>query len=343
MARGQIAGLSGTTIIAVLLVLGYLFVPAFTSMANGIFGQLGDLIPGSAIGGVGTYTGNVNFVESIQDTILGTTVDPTADTYKWYASRPTGPSGGVAMTAAGQIFQAQANGEAWLAINGGSDYYFVEDIFLQQNAAYVKAGTGFWADLNDDNTPDFCVAIDTSKIGDNGQAQTPTLGLVIPMLHEDSSLTIAAAADVAGAGATEVVVPITWSLSGITVNDGCYITRMWITSNHTIASVVTLPEEVSISGGLVGGGGQAFFSQPVKQVEGAVSLHYYITGDPTYREYPNGERYWYKTGEPSTAYLTANFRCILGALESVVTLNIEIADGAGTITTVTDSVNIAHA
>jgi hypothetical protein len=343
MARGKILGFSTSTLLIALLVGGYLFVPAFTSMANGLFGQLGDLIPGSAIGGVGTYTGNVNFVESIQDTILGTTVDPTADTYKWYAARPTGPSGGVAMVAAGQIFQAQANGEAWIAINGGSDYYFCEDIFLAQNAAYVKPGTGFWADLNDDNSPDYCVAINTASIGDNGQAQTPTLSLVIPMLHEDASITIGAAADLTGVGATEAVAPITWAITGLTVNDGAYITRMWITSNHTIASVVTLPEEVTISGGFIGGGGQTFWASPVKQVEGVVSMHYYITGDPTYREYPNGERYWYKTGEPATTYLTANFRCILGALESVVTLNIEICDGAGTITTVTDSVNIAHA
>jgi hypothetical protein len=324
------------------LVLAFLYVPAFSTAVTDLWNSLTlSSIPGVTGGG---SHGNVQFIETIQDAILGTTVDPTADTYTLYYSMPTGVTSGVALTAAGHTISAPASGEVWLAINGGSDYLFCEDLFLSANQQWVKSGTGFWADFADDNTPDYVVAIDTSKAGVNGQAQTPVINLVIPELHEDTGVALDSPADKTGTGATEVVVPVTWVLDGITANDGVYITRMWITINNTIASAKTIPEEMTLSGGWIGGGGRNSWSAPVKQVEGSTSYFYYVTGDPTYREYPNGERYWYKTGESEDCFMTVNFRCILGAdgYDTTAILYYEICDGAGTIVQDSDTIAIQN-
>lgn len=325
-----------------LLIVGYFYVPAFNTAVNDLWNSITGLSVTSPNAGGPTYLGNINFVETQVDAITGAAVTPTAPVYRWFSSAPSGVSGGVALTVTGTTLAALPSGECWMALYGGTDFYICDDIFMAQNAAYVKAGSQFWKDLNDDNSPEFCMAINTAHIGVNGQSQTPTVNLVVPCLDFDLSITDDSPADIAGATTTEYVLPITWALSGMTVNQGTVIDRLWITVNSTIASARIIPEEIHMSGGWVGGGGQSFWSAPVKMVEGTTSYFYYITGDPTYREYQNGERYWYKTGEPSVCYLTVNFRCILGAGNNgIVTLYYETVDSAGTLTQVNDNVTIA--
>ena len=74
------------------------------------------------------------------------------------------------------------------------------------------------------------------------------------------------------------------------------IPRLWFTVNNTIASAKTIPEELTFSGGWIGGGGRTYWAEPVKTVEGSTSYYYFITGEPSYREIENGERYLVETG-----------------------------------------------
>jgi hypothetical protein len=340
LARGKILGFPVSWVIVGLLVVGFLYVPAFNTAVTDLWNS----ITLSSTGlGVGVYTGNVQFIETIQDKILGTVVDPTVDTYTLYYDTPTATSGGLALTAAGHTITAPASGFVWLAINGGSDYYFCEDYFNSLNSKWVVAGSGFWADLANNNSPDYCVKIDTSKAGINGQAQTPNINLVIPELEEDMTLAVGTgAADTNLVGAASVVTAHTWALNGILADDGLFITRLYFTVNTTMAGGQVKFEELTLSGGLLGGGAQTYWAQPVEEIEGSTSYHYYITGKPERMEYPNGERFWYKTGEPSTMYLTLNVRTVLVDGQSI-TLCIDAVDGAGTAQAqLTDAVVMNH-
>ena len=78
---------------------------------------------------------------------------------------------------------------------------------MSQNAANIVPGSGVWVNLSDDNTPDFVVKIDTSDVGKNGQAQTPTLNLVVHFVGEDADIDTNDPADKTGVGATEFLCP----------------------------------------------------------------------------------------------------------------------------------------
>ena len=97
---GKILGFPTAWVVIGLMVVGYMYVPAFSGIVNDLWGNLTGLTPGSTVISGGVYTGNINFVESIQDTLTGATVDPTADAYYWFAEMPTSLSGAVALTAA---------------------------------------------------------------------------------------------------------------------------------------------------------------------------------------------------------------------------------------------------
>lgn len=338
MARGKILGFSSSTLIVALLIVGYLFVPTVNTAINDLWSSIAGSIGLSGVTTTGNYVGNVNYVITIQDLLTGATAAPTGDAYYWYSEQPSSSTGGVALTTTGHVMQAQPSGYAWLVFDGASDFLFCGDYFSSMNSAYVVPGSGFWADLNDDNDVDYCVKIDTSKIGVTGQAQTPTMNLVAPWLEEDATLTLSSPADADGTGAAETVVTITWEVTTCAADDGFAITRLYFTDNNTIASGICHPEQVYISNGL-GGGGQAMWSAPVKQVEGATAYYYYITGDPDYRHFFNGERYWVETGEPATIYVTAKVRVDLVAGANL-TIYIDQCDSAGTITTDSDAVAI---
>lgn len=345
MARGKILGFPTSYVVIALLICAYIYVPAFGVAVNDLLGSLKGSLGLSGISTVGTYQGNVQLIENIQDKILGTAVDPTADTYRVFYNQPTTGAGGIVLTTTGTTVTAPAQGYVWLAINGGSDYFFCEDYFNILNSAFVISGSGYWADLEDDNTPDYVVKIDTSKAGVTGQTQTPNINLIIPELHEDMTLAVGSApADQAAVGAAETVVSITYGLNGITANDGFFVTRVYFTVNTTIAGGQVAFEEMSWSGGLcASSGAQTFWSAPAKTVEGSTSYWYYILGDPTYKEYPNGERLWYKSAsEADTMYMTIKVRCKL-VDGMAITMYLDATDGGGTQQAqLTDAMTLNH-
>jgi len=238
------------------------------------------------------------------------------------------------MWSPGHTLAADPDGECWIAIGDCSDYLFRPEVFSSLNPNWVLPG-GFWADFANNNSPEYVVHIDTSKAGKTGQAQTPACNLAAPWLHEDASITLSTPADADNSGGGPVVVPITWTLTACGNDDGFAIGRLYVTMNKTIASAETIPEEMYISNGL-GAGGQAFWAAPVAQVEGATSYFYFISGDPQYRQYQNGELYQIKTGEPTTIYVTINFRCNLVS-GTLVSLYVNQTGGTGTITTDTSA------
>lgn len=336
LAKGKVLGFIPTPyFIALLLVGGYVFVPAFNSAVNDLWNSLQlSSVPGLTGGG---YQGNVQFIFTIQDAITGATVNPTNDVYYYFADMPSKLAGGTGLTTTGHTLAADPDGECWIAIGDANDNFFCPDLFESINSAFILPG-GFWADLADDNKPDYVAHINTANVGVTGQAQTPALNLVAPWLNEDATLTLSSPADADNTGASATTVAITWTITGCTADDGFYIARIYFTDNNTIASGICHPDELTISNGL-SGGGRATWDGPIKEVEGSTPYYYYLDGLPDYKEFQNGERYWYETGESATIYITANFDVDLVA-GSLVTIYVDQVDGEGTVTTDSDSVNI---
>jgi hypothetical protein len=335
LARGTILGFPTSYVVIALLVCAYFYVPAFNTAVSDLWNSLTGL---SAVPGMqgGTYKGNVNFVETVQDTLTGDgTFNPTNDAYTYFADMPADMSGGTALTAAGHTLGADDDGECWIAFGGVgvTDAYFDVAQFNAKNSKWILSG-GFWADLADDNSPEYVAHIDTSHAGITGQAQTPVINLVAPWLDLDTTVTLSSPADYDNAGATEVVAPITWTITGVTADDGFYISRIRVTVNGTIASGLLKPEELMISNGL-GAGGVSFIAQPVAEVEGATAEWYYLNGSPDYRHYFNCEPYQIKTGEAATIYITINFRVDLVAGANV-TFYLDLVGSDGTITSSND-------
>lgn len=335
---GKILGFPTQLVVLVVLVGCYFYVPAFNAAVNDLWGSITGLTPGSVVTTGGIYTGNINFVESIQDGILGSTLDPTGDAYYWFPTQPSSMAGAVTLTAAGHVKSALPSGFCWVVVEAGSsDNLLLSDALVSMNAPYVV--DSFWADLSNDNSADFCMKIDTSKVGINGQAQTPTLNLVIPFVNEDATLTLSSPADNDNLGAAEVTTSTTWTITDCANDDGFNIGRLYFTCNKTIASGEFKPEQLTISNGL-GLSGQSVWSAPIAKVEGSTSYYYYIGADtsPDYRHVFNGELYGIRTGEPTTIYVQLTYKTTLTSGD-LVTLYVDQIDGDGTVTTDSDAIN----
>ena len=306
-----------------------------TAMGDLWEGLMG-LTPGSTVTTGGIYKGNVNFVETVMDTLAGGTFNPTNDAYTYFPDQPSDMTSGVDLTAAGHTLGADEDGECWIAFGGVAvtDAYFDVDKFNAVNSQWILPGS-FWADLADDNSPEYVAHIDTSEAGKTGQAQTPVINLVAPWLDLDTTVTLSSPADSDSNGAAEVVVPITYTITACAANDGFYISRIRFTFNGTIASGICLPEELMISNGL-SGGGVSLITAPIAEIEGATAEWYYLNGSPDYRHYFNGERYQVKTGEAATIYMTVNCRVDLVA-GALLTAYVDVVGSDGTITTYTDA------
>lgn len=334
---GKIAGIDSTlVVIGLVAVLAFYNVGGVGTIIGDLWGGITGLVPGSTITTGGVYQGNVNFIESIQDGVIGSTVDPTGDAYYWFPEKPTSMAGAVTLTAAGHTKMALPSGYCWIVVEAGSsDNILLEDELLSLNSAYVVDHC--WADLSNDNSADFCMKIKTSDIGKTGQAQTPALNLVIPFLNEDATVTLSSPTDKDNTGAPEATVNIIWEITDCASDDGFNIGRLYFTCNKTIASGEFKPEALTISNGL-GFGGQSYFSAPISQVEGSTSYYYYING-ADYRHVFDGELYGIKTGQPTTIYVQLTCKSTLTSGDNV-TLYIDEVDGDGTVTTDSDAVAI---
>jgi hypothetical protein len=306
-----------------------------------------DLISSSSIGGTptgGFYKGNVNFIVNQQDYLAGTAASPTSPTYRLYSAQPAQAAGGEALTVSGTIREigAAEQGYVWIACYGGTDFYIAANELRTMNP---RVKEGYWADLDQDHTPEYVVKIDLRDIGVTGQAQNPTYTLKVPLIKADTSLTDDSPAAVTSIGTSEVVKTVTWKVSGGTSKYGTFFSRIYVTLNCTEASGLVKAESMTLSGGMVvSSGAKTYWSEPITVIEGSTSYWYYLPqGSGNYKDYFNGVRVWEATNEADALYISINFRCSLGSGNNVVaTLYYEtVSSNAGALASVNDSVNLS--
>lgn len=305
-------GASLLTIIAVLGLIGsFVLSPAGSTESYGM-GAIGGVMDFLGMGVVTSvseeYYGNINIIINQQDNLAGGAVTPTTPIYSLYHEAPARFGAGIALTPAGTTLEVNPsdNGYIYLDMYTGDDFYMVEDTFRRANARVVET---YWNDFDTDGRDDFIAKIYVGDVGTPGQAQTPTVTLVVPLLDEDvAGLADGDPADQTGIGETETVVSITWTLSGFTAGDGAYLTRLYFTTNSTRGGDHVQFEEMTLSGGWTQtSGAQTYFPNPIHEENGNYEA-WYIDADD-YLEPHQGMRLWRSTNEPDTMYLTLNIRC----------------------------------
>jgi hypothetical protein len=298
---------------------------------------------GGVVGGQ-EYYGNVQFIINRNDHLAGGAVTPTSDAYSLFHAEPYEGLSAIAITASGTTTEVTRNdaGYIWMTLYGGTDFYIVEDAFLNGNP---RVKSSYWKDYDNDGDDDFVIKVYVGDVGVIGSAQTPTCTLSLPLLDEDvASYSDDSPADITGIDETEVVQAVTWKLSGITAEDGAFLTRLYFATNATRGGDDIRFEELSLSGGWVSSSGaKTYWGSPVKEENGNYEAWYINPAD--YLEYHQGERVWRATNDADTLYVTVNVRCTLNTNEQYeVTLYADFLDPDGSsITTVSDGVNLEEA
>lgn len=332
-------------ILIIVIVIGSaIFAPdalqGFVDQITGLFGGAG---AGVGPGAAGTYYGNVNFIINQHDHLAGGAVTPTNGAYELFHGQPVKGLGGIAITASGTTTEVSRSdsGAVWMTLYGGDDFYIVEDCFRSSNPRVKQA---YWSDYDEDGDEDYVVQLDVSDIGIIGSAQTPDCTLSLPLLDLDKTgLTDDDPSDVTGIGTSEVVKQVVWKLSGITAEDGVFMTRLYFATNSTRGGDDLRFEELSLSGGWVSSSGaQSYFGNPVKEENGNYEAWYVNPSD--YLEYHQGMRLWRDTNEADSMYVSVNIRCILEAGDVLsVDIYADFVDPTGATAQVTDQVLLKQA
>jgi hypothetical protein len=334
-----------------ILILGLLIMPGSwipgSTSTQRVYEDLLDMFTGATAvpaGPSGVYYGNIQFIINRNDYLASGAVTPTSDSYTLYHMQPYQGASGIAITASGTTTEVppEDNGIVYMVLYGGTDFYIVEDAFLQANKRVIDS---YWSDFDNDGDDDFVCKLDVSKVGTPEQQQTPTFTLSLPLLDEDvASFSDDNPSDQTGIGETEVVKPITWKVSGITSNDGAFLTRLYFATNDTRGGDDVRFEECTLSGGWVDGTGSvSYFGSPVKEENGNYEAWY--LNPPDYLEYHNGIRLWVDSNDADALYITVNVRCTFETNDTVaVTLYADFLDPDGSsVTQVTDLVNLDEA
>jgi hypothetical protein len=272
---------------------------------------LGPIKPGEQ------YYGNVQFIINRVDHLAGGAVTPTSDAYSLFHQEPYQGLGAIAITPAGTTTEVnrEDQGYVWMSLNSGDDFYLIEDAFLAANSRIKQH---YWKDYDNDGEEEYIIKMYVGDIAQIGTAQTPTATLSLPLLDEDvASYSDDNPSDIASIGTSEVVQTVTWKLSGITAEDGAFLTRLYFATNSTRGGDDVRLEEVTLSGGWVtSSGAQTYYASPVKEENGDYEAWYINPQD--YLEYNQGQRIWRDTNEADTLYIDINVRCTFESGDAVL-------------------------
>jgi len=285
------------------------------------------------------YYGPVQFKINQGDYFTGTAASPTSAVYTLYHSRPGIGIPGTAITASGtttEVYKAD-QGVVYMAIYGGTDFYPVTDQFIAANPRIISS---YWEDFDNDGTDEFVVKLDVADVGQRGQGLTPVCALSYPLIDQDTSgLTSSSPADISSVGTSENVQTITWTLSGMTAQDGAVLARLYFVTNCTRGGDDVRLENVAITGGwtVVGWTDMAV---PKREDNGDYEAWYYDTSD--YTEVHNALLVYRGTNAADTLYITLSIRCTFESAEDhLIDLYAEFLDPAGAVVQVNDQVKLS--
>ncbi len=296
-----------------ILLLTFLFAPNILTDAASSAGDFVASLLGKKAGGpvTGEYYGSCSFVINENDYLAGASASPTNGAYTLFHEEPKSGSAGESITASGTTTDIWVvdEGYVWFEIYGGDDFYLVEDAFKSANSHRIS--TTYWTDWDGDGSDDFICKVYVGDVGVIGQGLTPTCTITLPLLDLDKSgLVSDNPTNQTSVGTTEVVKQITWKFSGITAEDGVFLTRLFFATNDTREGEDVRCEELTLSGGWVSSSGcKTYWASPIDHDDNTYTAWYIKPSD--YLEYHQGERIWRDTNEADTLYISLNVRCTL--------------------------------
>lgn len=297
------------------------------------------------------FRGGVAFTIDEADWSANIAAAPTSPAFSLYYDQPTEMSVGKPVATGGSTITVDGGGDVWIDLYGGSDFYLIPDYSVLKSANPLCTGLTI-EDYDDDGSMDYLARFDVSDVGETGQGVNPTMDISLPLLDQDTtSLAISAPADQTALGEAETVVTIEWTMSGVTADDGCIISEIWVTTNATTEGDRIDMEELSIGGGHVAkrisGSSMSEVSKindPVKEENNNYNA-WYIEADDDNDPLSNGALFVYRpTDETDDLDLKLNVRITFATNNKVdLTMNIRYVTPAGAKADLTDTCRLAEA
>ena len=329
-------GFNAYYVIIGLLIAGYLFVPAVTTVINGIVSPILTAIGLSSAGvGGGAYHGNVNFVVSQMNELTGAAASPTTPVYQLHTSMPTVGSIGKAITVTGTVYDvpATSNGVIFVECFAGTDFY---NDFRKIKALNPYVSDVIWTDYDVDGTDECLVKMDVSKISGLNPQTNPTLTLSLPLVADDVALAVDDPGDQT-LGATVTTSTLTYTISSFAAGEGTEFEKVYFTTNATSVSGYIQFKAMRISGGTTTSSQPKLnWVAPIYEDAGTAYGAWYVKGSQDvalndYNDYNNDLLAWRRTGEADTLTVSVDFECTL-AKHVVVTSHFVSISANGVLT-----------
>lgn len=291
------------------------------------------------------YAGNLDVKTSETDFLGGATHSSTNAILKFYTVEPvdSDAAGVVISSTSKNIYLPEDNkGIAWVSIHNEDDGYLIskwmESIFKQNNPEIKEV---MYRDLNNDNKKEMVAKCDFSRMKVSS-GQDPEWTFIINWIDEDAAWATDSPADQTGLGEVSgTAFTITWKLSGITVEDGGVIGKIYFVTNDTREANDIRLESVKLYGGHTVKGKDSW-ANPVATSQGAYEAYYY---QPTeYTDPFEGILVYRETAASDSLFIDLNGKLYLETNNKItVDVFVEVVGGDGTSAQVTDSVMMCEA
>ena len=271
------------------------------------------------------YYGNVNIVITESNYFDGASETTSNQVYTmWHKATGYKAVTGTSVTATGQVVEVSPddNGQMYLRLHAGDNHHMADWAIESHNPRVKEL---WWEDIDQDGTNDLMTLIDVADLGVRGQASTPVLALVLPLIGEEGTMDDDDPSNQT-VGTSENVTTITWLISGCAEKYGAYFARIYVTSNSTTGGEDIRFENLVISGlGL-----ERSWANPIAEEDGDYIGYYYKPSD--YKEVSEGIPFYRGVNKADAMYVTLTVRCTLTAGERIrVTLKMQTLDSDSAI------------
>jgi len=283
---------------------------------------------------VGTVTLKVNEVNKYGD--AAETL--TSSSFAAYGAAGGPGVGGVSISASGTDFEVENDddGLIYMKVYQGTAHYTVTDELLSRNDRVEDL---WWEDLDADGLDDLLIKVNLNGLQSGTIGVKPAWTLILPVIDED--VTTPAddnPADQTAIGTTEVVVQVTWDVSGVSEKAGFVVSNLYFTtSNGTRQGVDVKFEECTIVGPTV----SVSIPSPVKIQDGGTAgdLTVWYIHNLDNNDYAKGIMHMRPDNTADKLSITVNIRCTFedGDAETLQ-LELEYVQAEGTTATLQDAV-----
>ena len=286
----------------------------------------------------------IDFEIDQSDWKAGGAVTPTTPVYNYFYDEPSLGDTGVGITVAGEDITiiADNDGIIWLDVYGGTDFYLVESVLRGlPNVKMVKVN-----DWDNDDTLDCLVKLDMSRFLTEQHEYKPTYVMELPLLDVDvTGLDDDNPADQTTLGEAQVTATITWMYSGVTAEDGFYISELWVLTNDTVKGNDVTLKSMTIDGSMTAiPGGSVTLSPQHDSIGGAYAAYYIRTSDADEPLDPVSQGFFRGTNKGDALYFTLSVQCNFETDDGVtIDIYFTLVSPDGTTAQETDSVTLGDA